>query len=154
MKKILLAALFTAVALIAAPVTAKADAALDYATQFYNMQNLYLNQQNSYYNTYEVPVMNQYNAAMSAQISQALAATYQAQVLRQQALQRSAVNAMQVNANLIADGTNFGTQILSMADNTVYNTSMNLVAQRQQALQGAANVWGAWMGQYPFPQVP
>lgn len=154
MKKLIFAALLTAAFVIAAPKSAKADAALNYANNFNNMQYNYLNAQNSYYNTYQVPVMNVYDQAMSNQISQALAAQYQAQIMRQQALARNSVNIFQVTNNMAADMTNYGTQLFTMGSNGAYNMGMNSVAATQAALQFSANVWGAWTGQPPFPQVP
>jgi len=154
MKKQLIAMLLAAACVFIAPVSVKADAALDAAQSFNTLQNNYLTQQNAYYNNYQVPVMTQYNQAMSNQISQSLAAIYQAQLLQQQAQQRVAVNAFQMNANFATDTMNFQTQMMNMANQVSYNSGMQTIAQRQMLLSGAANTWGTWMGQYPFPQYP
>lgn len=154
MKKLFLAAVLSAACVFIAPASVKAATALDAAYSFNNLQYNYLNQQNDYYNQYQIPVMDQYAQAMSNQTSQALAAAYQAQILRQQALQRNAVNGFQMAANLWADNQNFTTQMMTMGSNVAYNSGMSAIATNQMMLTGAANTWGLWMGQVPFPQVP
>ena len=154
MKKMLIACILTAAVAFITPVSAKADNALNYATNLKNMQYNYMTQQNAYYNQYQVPVMQEYDQVMSNQISQALAATYQAQMMQQQALQRQQVNDFQVTQNILANSTNFTTQMYTLGSNMSYNTSMQLVQNRQMMLNSAANTWGMWTGQYVFPQVP
>ena len=154
MKKMLIACIIAAAVAFITPVSAKADNALNYATNLKNMQYNYMTQQNAYYNQYQVPGMQEYDQVMSNQISQALAATYQAQMMQQQALQRQQVNDFQVTQNILANSTNFTTQMYTLGSNMSYNTSMQLVQNRQMMLNSAANTWGMWTGQYVFPQVP
>lgn len=155
MKKLLVTFAIAAVAMIACPRTAKAAQALDIANNFNNMQIDYLNAQNSYYNMYEVPVMNVYNQAMSNQISQALAAQFQSQLMRQQALQMEAVNRYQIINNYDADIRNFNTQMYNIGSTLSYNAGMQFVNYNQAALQNGANTVALLTGTYqPFPQVP
>lgn len=155
MKKILVTLAIAAVAMIACPKSTKAAQALDIANNFNNMQIDYLNAQNSYYNTYELPVMNVYDQAMSNQISQALAAQYQSQLMRQQALQRDMVNRYQIVNNFEADMRNFNTQMINVGNVLSYNAGMQFVNFNQAALQNGANTVALLTGTYqPFPQVP
>jgi len=152
MKKFLIASALTAIALVASPVTAKADGALNAANNFNTLQYNYLTQQNNYYNQYQVPVLTVYDQAMSYQYQQALAATYQAQIMRQQAIARSNANMFQVTSNMAADMTNYGTQMINIGNVNSYNVGMNAVNLNSAALQTNANIIAAVNGQYAFPQ--
>jgi len=155
MKNFFITIALAAVAVIACPKTAKAASALDNAVNFNNMQQNYLTAQNLYYNSYELPVMNVYDAAMSAQISQALAAQYQSQLMRQQPMQMDAVNRYQIVNNFDADMRNFGTQMYNISNTLSYNAGMQFVNYNQAALQNGANTVALLTGTYqPFPQVP
>lgn len=152
MKKFLIAAALTALALVASPVTAKADGALNAANNFNNLQSNYLTQQNNYYNQNQVPVLNVYNQAMSNQYSQALAALFQAQIMQQQAIARNNANNFQMMSNFTADLTNYQTQMMNIASVNAYNTGMNAINLNSAALQTNANIVAAMNGQYAFPQ--
>lgn len=155
MKKLLVTLAIAAVTMIACPKSTKAAPALNIANDFNNMQTNYLNAQNLYYNTYELPVMNVYNQAMATQISQALAAQFQSQLMRQQALQMEAVNRYQIINNYDADIRNFNTQMYNMGNTLSYNSGMQFVNFNQAALQNGADTVALLTGTYqPFPQVP
>lgn len=155
MKKMIIALAIASIAVIATPKTAKAAQAIDIANNFNNMQINYLNAQNSYYNTYELPVMQVYDQAIANQISQTLAAQYQSQLMRQQAMQMDAVNRFQIVNNFDADMRNFGTQMYNISNTLSYNAGMQFVNFNQAALQNGANTVALLTGTYqPFPQVP
>lgn len=147
-----LIALATVAFAVAMPVTVKADAALDQAAAFAKMQNNYLNATTTYFTQYEVPVMNQYNMAMSDQISQALAANWQANLMYQQALQRQAVNQYQVAMNYDTMMLNLNTQYQNLMNNSMYAFQTNMNTLYGANLENVNKLYGYSMGQSLFPQ--
>lgn len=154
MKKILLAALFAAALMVCVPTAVKADVALDQANNFSNINNNWLNQQWNYYNSYEAPVMNAYNNAMTYQYAQALAARYQSDTMALQAQQRAAANAYQLWANEYAHQQNIATQYATMKNQFTYNQINNWDTSFYNNQGAIVNMYGYMFGQAPFPQVP
>jgi len=134
------------------PKTVKADAALDLARNFNTIQAHSLSATTTYYNTYQVQVLNTYSQAMSNQISQALASNFQAQIMYQQALQRGAVNNFQLNTNYNTYLTNLNTQYTNMMDNYYYATKNNMDISYAQNLQNVNQLYGYMLGQPLYPQ--
>lgn len=137
---------------IVMPCQVKADPALTQAQNFANMQNNYLNATTTYFTTYEVPVMNQYNMAMSSQISQALAANWQAKLMYQQAMQRAAVNQFQVTMNYNTMMTNLNSQYQNLMNNSMYAFQTNMNTMYGANLENVNKMYGYAMGQPLFPQ--
>ncbi len=150
--KILLVAAVALATVVIKPTAVHADPALDQATNFNNMQNNYLNATTTYFTQYEVPVMNQYSMAMSNQISQALAANWQANLMYQQALQRQAVNQYQVAMNYDTMMLNLNTQYQSLMNNTMYTYQNNMNTMYGANLENVNKMYGYMMGQPLFPQ--
>ncbi len=153
MKKMLLAVLFTAALLVFVPTNVKADAALDQAIAFNNMNNNWLNQQWDYYLQYEQPVMNVYDYAMTNQYSQALAARYQSDLMALQSRQRAATNSYQLWANEYAHQQNIATQYANMKNQFNYNQINNWDTSFYNNQDKVVQVYGYMFGQAPFPQV-
>lgn len=152
MKKFLFAALVFASVFTLGTKTAKADAALDAATNFANLQNNYLNATIDYYRNYEIPVMNQYSAAMSDQISQALAANFQAKTMYSQALARQSVNDFQLSMNYDTAMMNLNTQYQNLMNMSLYNYQNNMNQGYVNYLENVNRAYGFMMGQPLFPQ--
>ncbi|MDO4189304.1 MAG: hypothetical protein Q4D29_09980 [Lachnospiraceae bacterium] len=153
MKKFLIAAVLAVVAVVAAPKTVKADGALDAANNFAKVQNDWLSQQWSYYTATEVPVMTAYRAAMADQVSQALAAQFQSDVMARQAQMRAAVNSFQLMSNEYAHQQNLATQYTNLKNVYTYNAINNLDQTYYNNQEMVLRTYGMMMGQYPFPQV-
>lgn len=153
MKKLILAAVLAAACVIIAPSTVKADAALDVANNFNNVQQNWLNQQWNYYNTYQQPVLTVYNQAIANQYSQALAASFQANVMAQQAQQRAAANNFQLYANEYAHQQNLATQYYNMKNNLSYNMINTMDQSYYNSQEWVLRSSAAMLGQVPFPQV-
>ena len=152
-KKIITAAVFAAACMIIMPLNVKAEnTALTAAVNFNNQQYDYLQAQNNYFNWYQQPVIEQYDIAMSNQISQALAAQYQAQIMYQQAMARQAVMDYQLSQNMTANTTNYLTQMYNMGLNNAYNSGMLALQARQNMLNANAQTFAYLNGQALFPQ--
>lgn len=154
MKKLLVTAFIASLVIIFLPKSVKADAALDQANNFAQVQNNYLTATTTYYNTYEVPVMNVYNRAMTSQMSQALAANFQAQMMYQQALQRQAVNNFQLSMNYSTAMTNLNTQYQNLMNTSLYNYQNMMDTTYKNNLYSVNQAYGYMMGQPLFPQAP
>ena len=153
MKKLILMALMAAAVIVLTPSSVKADAALNAANNFANIQNNWAGQQVNYYNAYEVPVMNAYNVAMSNQYAQALAARFQSDALALQSNQMAAANAYQLWANEYAHQQNIATQYANMKNMVTYNTINNWDTSFYNNQEMVLKTYGMMFGQYPFPQI-
>lgn len=151
-KKIAVSLAVVSATIVLMPSSVKADSALTQAQNFANMQNNYLNATTTYFTTYEVPVMNQYNMAMSDQVSQALAANFQANLMYQQALQRQAVNQFQVTMDYNSMMTNLNTQYQNLMNNSMYAYQTNMNTMYGANLAAVNKMYGYSMGQALFPQ--
>lgn len=152
MKKLLVTALIASLVIIFLPKSVKADAALNQANNFAQMQNNYLNATTTYYTTYEVPVMNVYSKAMSDQIAQSLAGNFQAQLMYQQALQRAAVNDYQLAMNYNTAMTNINTQYQNLMNTSLYNYQNMMNTGYTNYMYNINQAYGVMMGQPLFPQ--
>lgn len=153
MKKLVIAFALSAMAILAAPSTAKADPAINAATNYANMQHAWLNNQWSYFTTYEVPAMTQYTAAMMDQYAQATAAKYQSDLMANQARMMAAANAYQLYANEYAHQQNLATQYTNMKNMATYNAINNWDTSYYANHEAVLRTYAMMFGQYPFPQV-
>lgn len=152
LSKIMIVAAIALTAIVVKPTAVRADAALNQAQNFANMQNNYLNATTTYFTQYEVPVMNQYSMAMSDQISQALAANWQANLMYQQALQRQAVNQYQLGMNYDTMMLNINTQYQNLMNNAMYTYQNNMNTMYGANVENINKMYGYMMGQALFPQ--
>lgn len=153
MKKMLFAFVLAAACVFIAPSTVKADKALDAANNFANAQADWYKQQVDYYTTYQTPVMTAYGVAMTNQYSQALAASYQANMMAQQEQARAAANMFQLATNQYAHQTNINTQYNNLKDVATYNMVNNWDQSFYANQEMVLKTYAMMFGQYPFPQV-
>lgn len=154
LKKLAAVAITASMCALVMPVTVKANVALDQATEFKGIQNNYYTATTTYYNNYQVPVINEYKKAMTYQMSQALASNYQARTMAQQAQYRAWVNNFQLGTNYQTYMMNLNTQYQTMMNQSMYNYQNMMDIGYAANMQAVNNVYGYMLGQAPFPQQP